>query len=51
MGSKINLCLSLEELSALIDLIESAEDLGISLNETQEQVYKYLQINEAEKVL
>lgn len=51
MGSRIDLKLSIGELSSLIDLIEMAQDYGIQLTESQEEVYKYLQSAEAEELI
>jgi len=51
MGSLIEVKLSLGELSALIDLIEMAQDYNISLSESQKEVYKYLQSKEAEELI
>lgn len=51
MGSLIELKLSLGELSALIDLIEMAQDHDIKLTELQESVYKELQSKEAEELI
>lgn len=51
MGSRIDLKLSIGELSSLIDLIEMAQDHGIQLTESQEEVYKYLQSAEAEELI
>lgn len=51
MGTLVELKISLNELSSLLDFIERAQDHDVAMTEAQQSVYVYLQSKEAEKLI